>query len=334
MAYETGVATSAEDLIDKLFTFLTDSGIFTTPWTQDNLDTSGNKASIHLGNVYVHFQWTDSPGNAIAICQSLGFLLTTTAIDQHTNDSGNGVPTITTERRAQFNVAGPWTKYHFYAYEGDNASVYVVVEETPGIFRHAIGFGTAIKYNDFTGGEFAHGGYWNQSSLYVDAPSSPWHALLLDGSNASTQELLGGTMHVEGMPNGPSGHKWGVFVDDTVASNDGDGNGRVILFGASRGGPWVRELSWMRTSQLNSYKILIPITLWYRDTTDTPDEVIPLGEMPNVAVVNMANFSPGEEIAVGSDTWMVFPWVRKQMLSVDTEESRHGGFAYKKVPNP
>lgn len=334
MAYETGVATSAEDLVSKLFTFLTSGVIFTTPWTQDNLDIGTNKASIHLDNCYVHFQWTDSPGNAIAVCQSLGFILAGTAIDAHTNDSGNGLPTITTERRAQFGVAGPWTKYHFFAYEGANPAVYVVVEESPGIFRHAFGFGNAIKYNDYTGGEFAYGCYWSQNANDIDVPSAQWHALLLDGCNSASQELLGGTMHVEGMPNGPASHKWGVFVNDTVASNDGDGNRRVILFGASRGGPWVRELSWMRSSQLNSYKILMPITIWYRDTLDTPDEVIPLGEMPNVAMVNMANFSPGEEITVGSDTWMVFPWVRKQRLDAGTEESRHGGYAYKKVPNP
>lgn len=334
MAYETGVASSAEDLIGKLFTFLTDGGIFTTPWTQDNLDNTGNKASIHLGSCYVHFQWTDSPGNAIAVAQSLGFISAGTGIDGHTNDSGNGNGSITSERRAQFNVAGPWTAYHFFAYEGDNPAVYVLVEESTGIFRHAFGFGNAVKYGDWTGGEFAYGCFWNQGASYIDDPGSVWHTLLLDGSNVASQESLGGTMHVEGLPNAPTGHKWGVFVNDTVAFNDGDGNGRAILFGASRGGPWTWELAWMQSSHLNAYKILLPITLWYRGTLDTPDEVIPLGEMPNVAVVNMANFSPGDEIAVGSDTWMVFPWVRKQYLAAGTEESWHGGYAYKKVPNP
>ena len=35
MAYETGAATSIEDLVGKLFTFAT--GLSTTPWTQDEL---------------------------------------------------------------------------------------------------------------------------------------------------------------------------------------------------------------------------------------------------------------------------------------------------------
>lgn len=337
MAYETGVASSTEDLISKLCTFLTSAVIFSSPWTQDKLDTTGNEASLHLDDVYVHFKWDDGTAVAIGVYQSLGYIDAGTDPDSHTNDSGNGngsASPVTTERRAQFDVAGPWTKYHFYAYEGDNPSVYVVVEETPGVFRHPFGFGNAIKYNDWTGGEFCYAGYWNPNSSYADVPSSPWHSQLLDGNTTATLELQAGTMHIEDMPNGPTDHKWGVFVDDTTLSSDGDGDGRVSLFGTSRGGPWVRELAWIRSSQLNSYKVFMPIQLYYRDTTDTPDEILKLGEMPNIAVVNMANFSPGEEVTVGSDTWMVFPWVRKQYTDSGVPESRHGGYAYKKVANP
>jgi hypothetical protein len=334
MAYETGVASSAEDLVDKLFTFLTDGGIFTTPWVQDNLDLSGDKASIHLGNVYVHFKWNASPGTSINICQSLGFVAAGTNIDLHTNDSGNGSNTVGSERRAVFQVAGPWTKYHFFAYEGTEPTVYVVVEETPGVFRHAFGFGEAIKLNDWTGGEFAYGCYWDSNPSYADAPSSNRHSQLCDGVVAAFNQTLCATMHIEGMPNGPASHKWGVFATTGSPGNDGDGNGRVTLFGTSRGGPWMRALSWMRSSHLNSYKIFIPVTIFYRDTSDTPDEILVLGEMPNVAVVNMANFSPGDEVTVGSDTWMVFPWVRKQKQDAGTEESWNAGFAYKKVDNP
>jgi len=338
MAYETGSVASTEELVSKLFTFLTNGVIFTTPWVQDNYDAGTNKASIHLGSCYVHFLWDDSTKMNIGVYQSLGYLTSGTQQDSHTNDSGNGngaTAPVVSERRAYFNVAGPWTKYHFFAYE-DTACVYVVVEETPGIFRHPFGFGNIVKLNDWIGGEFAYGCWWNPNSSYIDVPSALWHSMLLDGSTVATNELVSATMHVVGMPNGPASHKWGVFTSDTSLANDGDGNGRVPLWGSSRGGPWVRELSWMRSTHLSSYKVLIPITVAYRDTTDTPDEILFLGQMHNVAVVNLANFNVGDEITVGSDTWIVFPWARKLYVPTgsNTDESRNAGWAYKKVPNP
>ena len=338
MAYETGSVAGTEELITKLFTFLTDGRIFTTPWVQDNLDVGANKASIHLGNCYVHFLWDASTEVNIGVYQSLGFTAAGTQLDQHPNDSGNGNAASTpvvSERRAYFHVAGPWTKYHFFAYE-DTACVYVVVEESPGVFRHPLGFGNIDKLNDWTGGEFAYGAFWNSSTTYIDVPNSGNHVMLLDGSSSATYELVSATMHLEGMPNGPASHKWGVFTGDTSLQNDGDGNGRCILWGGSRGGPWVRELSWMHSTHLSSLKVLIPITVAYRDTTDTPDEIIFLGQMHNVAVVNLSEFNVGDEITVGADTWIVFPWARKLYVSggSSTDESRNAGWAYKKVPNP
>lgn len=333
MAYETGSLDDTEDLIEKLFTFAT--GLTTTPWTQDRLDLSDKEASLHRGDVYVHFKWDTTIGKNIGLYQSLGYVSAGTALDSHTHDSGNGLATIaavapTTERRCAFYNAGPYTAYHFFAGEGSNPYIHVVVEEAPGIFRHAFGFGNINKFNNWTGGEYLYGMYWYDNASYVDRPMSGQHTLLLDGEHV-TYGSTQATMHLEGIPNGPANHRWGLFQNGAVTGNDGDGNSRCQLYGCVRGGPWVRELSWIRASQLNSYKVLIPITVFYRDTADTPDELLMLGQMEDVAVVNIGNLSPGEEITVGSDTWKVFPWCRKQKLDAGTQESWHAGLAYKKI---
>jgi len=87
----------------------------------------------------------------------------------------------------------------------------------------------------------------------------------------------------------------------------------------------------MRASQLAAYKPMWPIATLYRDTTATPDVWIWLGEMPDIAGINMAYFSGGDIITVGGQDWVIFPVVRNQYLNADTEESWNAGVAYKKV---
>lgn len=334
MAYETGTPSSTQDLMQKLSTFA--QGLSTTPWTEDNLDLVFDKLSLHLGNCYVHFKWDSTAQTTIGMFQSLGFAGSGADQDAHTNDSGNGddpgVAPVVTERRVDFGVAGPYTAYHFFAGEGDEPYIHVVVEVTSGVFRH-FGFGNLVKTNDWTGGEYCYAHLWDSGAAYTDNPTSPNHTFMLDGITASYLVALAATVHVEGMPNGPTSHKWGACCNlgKSAAGNDGDGNGRCPLFGSSRSGLWGFTLLWMNYSHINSYKALVPIVLCYRDTDETPDEILWLGQMPEVGLINHANFDPGDEITVGSDTYMIFPWVRKQTLGADTQESRNGGIAYKKV---
>lgn len=337
MAYQTGSATSIDDLIDKLVTFAT--GLSTTPWTLENSGLGYDWCTLSRGGCYVSFRW-GAAGTGLAVYQSIGYGATDAQDPTiNTGDSGNGAfTTVPTERQVNFTDGnlnanpGPYTAYHFFAGEGDEPYVYVVVESASGVFRH-FGFGNLVKSNDFTGGEFAYGHLWSQNTSYVDSPSNTFSDFLLDMMHVSSSEDAA-TMHLEGLPGQGASDKWGVFSGDGAPGNDGDGNPRVPLSGSSRSGLYGYHLSWMQMSQMSAYKLLVPIVALYRDTTTSPDTWYWLGEMPGVAIVNMANFSPGDEITVGSDTYVVFPWVRKQFTPPsggDVEESRNAGVAYKKV---
>jgi hypothetical protein len=67
VAYEAGSATSKEDFIDKLTTFLAANG-----WTKDEFSASLDQATVHLNDVYVHFEWDASTGG-IRVNQSLDY---------------------------------------------------------------------------------------------------------------------------------------------------------------------------------------------------------------------------------------------------------------------
>jgi hypothetical protein len=263
----------------------------------------------------------------------------------HPDDSGNGSTTspATTGRRVNFTNgqsaanAGPYT-YYFFANGGSaTPTIYVVVMATDGVYRH-FGFGHLVKAHDYTGGEFCYGHVWTTTTTLSDDPLSVSSQFLLDGRcTASTATELSnqGTVHLEGLAGQVSGGKWGVCYTpaDGVTGNDRQTSpkARLQLMGAARCGLWGYALAWARSSQLSAHKILIPIPVLWRDAVVSPDTWKWLGEMPDIALFNMAYFTGGDEIAVASDTYMVFPWVRKQYTNGNVEESWNAGVAYKKV---
>lgn len=321
MAYQTGSATDVGDLIDDLQTFLGSNG-----WTVDEFDNSTNyRCSVHRGTVYVHFKWDNSSPDYVGVYHSLGYVATNQPWE-HTNDSGNSDSSAPYDgaRHVNFESSGPFTAYHFFV---TNDYVYVVVEVSSGVFRH-FGFGTLEKCNDWTGGEFCYGMFWDQGTSQIDSPLGVHH-FLLDGVNSSAAR--GGTVHAEGLPDQGGSDKWLVSSSNSTPGNDGDGNTRYRCSGTSRAGGYTVPVGWMRNSQLNLYVPLAPVLVYYVNTLDVPDTYFLLGQMPDIAIVNIHNFSPGDEVTIGSDTWKIFPWVRKQFLQADTEESWNAGVAYKKI---
>lgn len=324
MAYETGSATGISDLMSKLFTFAT--GLTTTPWTQDELDTL--QGTLHLGDCYVTFRWDDTVEEQLGIYQSLGW---TSSTEAHLmpDDSGNGdtsVP-IDSGRRVNFTTPGPFTAYHFFASEGDTPCIYVVVEYASGLFRH-FGFGNIKKFGTWTGGEFTYGHYWHPSG--ADDPDYTLHQFLLDGISGNTTDCA--TMHMEGFSWQGASEKWGAFSARTrPGGTDRAGEDRSCLVGGARHGFWGWYLCGIRYSAGAAFKPIIPIAICDFNQGPTPDEFVWLGEMADIGIVNMHAFTPGQDITVGTDTWTVFPWVRKRYEKDDQEESWNAGVAYKKV---
>ena len=326
MAFETGTPTDLQDLVSKLFTFLTG---LTPAWVQDEFDGTNNYGTIHnsTSSVYVSFRWDDSPGTDLAIYHSLGW---TTSLEPHQqdDDSGNGDTTtpINIDRRCNLLSSGPYTGYTFFASEAAPFYCHVVVEHSSGQFRH-FGFGQMNKVGDWTGGEYCYGHHWAQGASSADVPTANAHAWGWDGIGTTTS--IAGTIHAEGLDQQGASEKWIVLTGATTGGTDRAAVTRQVALGSSRSGLWTHYLSWLTTAQLNLYKPLIPIGAVFRDTSTSPDTWYLLGTQPDVAIINIANFSAGDDITVGSDTWRVFPWVRKQFLENDTEESRNAGIAYK-----
>ena len=139
-------------------------------------------------------------------------------------------------------------------------------------------------------------------------------------------------MHVENLPEMDPQSKWGAFGGFSSLNNlPSDGNGRdvVSLRGGSRGGPHVTSFAAVIANANNAAVPLIPVPAFFRDPTQSPVRNRLLGYMRDVRMMQMRQFSPSDELTLGSDTWVILPGVRK--TSIGQQESDNLGIAYRKI---
>lgn len=318
MAYETGTATSQQDLIEKLFTFATGQG-----WTQDQLDTSAKQAALHKNNVYVSFRW--DAADAISVYQALGYTGGSSP-GNHPNDSGSGQTAanpLTTGRRINRIGNGPFPAYYFFA---DDTYIHVALEFSIGLYRF-ISFGEMVKRGTWTGGEFAGASLWAPT---VTGLNQAGHYALCDWRYAIVGDPgVAMTVHAESLPSQVGGGRWGVAANLTSVGNDRGGTARALMIGGVREGFFQVALGWMSGAASNGFVPMFPLHIYYR-RTGSPETWQLLGHLPGVRFCNIKHMAAAEEFTVGGDTWKVFPWVRKSD-TVNADESGHMGFSFLKT---
>jgi hypothetical protein len=326
MSYQSGSATDLDDLMSQLDTFLTG----TPGWTQYLFDGTnrravyGKPASPELVSRLVQFQWDNSAGN-LGLSMIGGYTGNTTWNLQTEPEFTSSI--ITSCRYCNV-MTGPFPSYHFFE---DDHYFHVVVEISSGLYRH-FGFGQSQLLGALKGGAYIYGHYWAQGISTIDTPLSSQHAAHFDGYNVSSA-VRGCGMHVLGMT--------GLYDPNTkyfrnysgYTTNDGDGDKIGTLApGGWRGGSHSQFMA-QRSSDLNGFKPLIPVPMFYANTFAAPDTYALMGYISDIRWINMYGLNSGESVTVGADTWVVFPITRKgnNGLSYDQEQSYNFGVAYKKV---
>ena len=318
MSYETGTSTGLIDLMAKLSTFAQANG-----WTED--EASAGRMAIHRDSIYISFRWNTTTSSIVGIYQALGWIVSTDP-GNHTDDSGNGAITdvnnvLDNERHVSLGT-GAFPSYHFF--ESDTY-LHVVVETIAGTFRH-FGFGTITKIGDWTGGEYCYG-----MVIPLAGNANPLNNLsshLLDGYLADSNEREhGATIHLEGLPSEGGSSKWGViWANSGSQGTDRGSNARVFVQGAFRGGPFAKSFGHFAGGSESGLIPMYPLGVWYR----TGSDVYLLGFQADVRGVVIENFADGQEVVIGSDTWVFFPSNRKG-TETGVGATKNQGIAYKKV---
>ena len=331
MAFQTGTSTSIENLMTQLSTFLQANG-----WTE----TFFNTITLDIGSIgfskngiFVSFQYTEATDNGtLAIYQATAADPSpTTEPWTATGDSGAGVASVTLTSldtaRCCNQFAGPHTAFFFFENDASPAYVHIVVEVDAGRYRH-FGFGEILKIGDWTGGEYAYGHFWDQSSSRIDVPAIAQHTFGIDGFGNNIN--MAATMRVDGYPGEPDpATEWAAMVNN-IGFTDRAGNDRWIGAGGWRHSREFSAFGGFEISLASAYKPLFPIPLELEDRVPIPDVARRIGFQVDVRMCNIANIEPGQIITIAGEDWFFFPWVRKQFLQNNTEESWNGGIAYRR----
>lgn len=337
MGYSTGTSTGPNDLLDKLRVFLEAEG-----WTT-NLYTA-------VGAGYrLHIQKTASDGTVMYFNFRSAIAETgTTLITPDNNGSTNGTVTagILVNGSTGYDIGSLWHSqpgfpinpydnkgyagcmnpmstsaipaYYFFTVDD---TVNVAVECTSGKFQF-MSFGLLEKQGIYTGGQFFCASFCSDNPYYIyyiDSTFGPFYFTIQTSSNVSV-----------------SG---GVFLDiDSVA--DWRVNGvsyNEIVFpcvagqtstvsGYSKSG----MASFFYSKSPNFYNNITAMCPIYTFVKRSDNNFSLLGWPSGVRFLNVLNYSAGQEIVYGTETWKIFP-ANDVTGTAYTVLNPNCGFAFKKV---
>lgn len=314
MAYAELTATSPDDVIDKIATFASSNG-----WTihRNNLVSTNRTLTLSKGTDYIHVYNTNNTDIYLLISVGYDGALAPSA---QPNPSGS----------AQTNLlAGPYTKLYLFADSSPSNYIHVAVETSGGIFRH-MSFGMMDKLGTWTGGTYVDGTYWELGNLTAYFWGDYHSALFCSRSNVpnTTCGSIRCDIAEDSVTNGfarltDNGFSYRAYTGLYCGrSNNADGTGYLTSqFYDRNAAPF--------SSQVTLGTILA-------DVSRTGGFWSTLGAFPNVRYLNIANFAPGQEITIGTDTWKVFPMLRKGVgtwgnPAGNIPYSNNHGYAFKKT---
>ena len=309
MAYQTGVSTSPSNLLSLMETRLNTDG-WTIVRNNGAAETgSSNQLSVSdpapaEGNQY-NFVAYDSPaedarwefqpstgdsGAGAAFYNHTGTPNGTNAAGTHcmfgnsplsTNDQG---------------FSGSSISYHFFSGQTPSGNRYchIVLEGTAGVYFMAM-FGTIEKAGTFTGGQYATGTPYRNTSSGIIWP-------------------------FQFAPSLSDGTQW--IRADNLFSSGSPGWRELNGFFSKLGGGGVLNHLYMGGLTASAQRtpfapMLVPF--WANDTPSLASTQSALiGHVPDVMICSMDGREPGEVITLGSDNWHIFPVHRKTVDGTST----------------
>lgn len=303
--YETGSWTDVNDGMSKISSFLVANG-----WTQNKYSSLGTGFRLHVSKngCYINLrsyknEYTNGELNqdgtanfyGIAGMQSDGYNGTLNWNNQP------GYPYYSSIARGGFvcQITGSIPTYHFFAYP-DCDDVYLILEYSSGLYQH-ISFGKLKKYNSAASGGYflclpAYRPYMFPITNPVDGASSPSLVPFRGSVNGSTSLSS-------------------CSVRCNVASHDG------YAFESRYYYQSFSPLAAVSTEYYEQYGLLNATNSPYNWQTQLLPFIIgvnaintpfqPFGEITYMRRLNMANYTPGQILSLGSDNWIIFPWHQK-----------------------
>ncbi len=308
MAYQTGSATSVQNFLQILSTFILANGF--TVNRQDNDGTYERLNCQKNGNFYNLYGGDD----VILLTLSSGYADVDKGLQNDETPDGESEA-----RRCDANdiAAGAFSAYHLFY---DQDFVHAVIEAQSGIFHH-ICFGEIIKYGTWVGGAYVDAVHWNTQVTYIDSPNNSSQHSYLAHCYESTHSRSSMWLKYDRDASN-------TFIGQTASSQSTDLvlSGNAVIKSNNVGNMYIFHKA-TPTSQ-TSRVITTPLELYASNGTAGLKEM--MGYLPFTRSVNMQLLNAGDII----DTdWMVFPVKAKKApgQTDDQYSSDYYGYAIKQV---
>lgn len=321
MAYQTGSATSASNLLDSIRSHLVANGWTINYWGADVVlgvatPVLADKLLCVTSPAGQFFQY---------MCYDTLGLVYTSAATGYTGGvsrnlqpghSSNGLQTAGTKCDAgwaQTNLMiGPFAAHYFFS---GASYMHVAVEVVTNRFMH-FHVGTLEKAGTYVGGEYYTNTYWEDSNTNRNSPETSYHLFPFDGGGSNSVSDPSIRMDADGSTN-----NW-VRVRAGNTSISG-------AIGMYRGSSLVKPMFDIGPNTFNGLSPLLPSII----TGPRPLGGVSIyGTVKDVRPVNISQIEPKQLITIGADDWMVFPITRKGTGSIYEIVSGNYGIAYRKVP--
>lgn len=321
-SYQTGTASSPTNLLQTLVTWLVAQG-----WTQDSsaADGSGWRAHLHKGGLYVNLRaamnetiWNYTNGGTAGY--GIGLYLGDGYSGAANWRSQSGGPlasgTSNTVGAGMRLGSGAIVAYHFFDDGADHITV--VVEASPGLFRH-MGWGPTTVKTGFSA-DFPY--FFGSSSSYYNLTSPAGQsqaggeltALCPGSANVNTGDALAYGAAFVKVDAGTFSARW-VGVNEAGGGTSAGYTGREARCSADQSGrtalaeyPHWTDYSGTRSWQTAYAGALLMPIHWFVFTSPGA-RWAPAGHLPSTFFCRGVGngFAAGQVYAVGGVNYMVFP---------------------------
>lgn len=319
MSYQTGTANDVADLLDKWRLFLIANG-----WTIDfwGPKYTGQALQVHRDGRYWSW-WSDTTINPNDRYQ--GPYITGHLQTGYDPAAPGAYEQPGASYRVRTNkLTGPMQAYHFFAGVGrSGAYAHVVIETEPGIFRH-MGMGVLDKMGAYENGQYIYATAWSGNTTEVNEQDSIYHGVPFDDYTFGVYNTNFASTLIRCDVDGISPRY--------IEVNNYDYRGPIGR-GGWRSSQGTEQNSTVRgpyragASVLTGRAPLLPLYVCSSRGNGLWSDI---GQPPDMRLVRIDNMEAGQELALGSDTWVVFPVARKNG-AIGQPNSGNAGFAYRKV---
>lgn len=318
MAYSVSSATNVNDLISQVTAFAVANAGFTAQGTTTETSTGRTLTRISKGSIYWTFRLGDNLGttNVNALEARMSYSIAANVSPTSANgQTGWG-------RMSLWNFSGPYSNVYMYT-DATNVAVHVAVEVAAGVYAH-MSFGSIIKTDTFTGGEYLSCSYTEYKAgtpNYVGGVENSNNSAIFPGQFLNISGGAG--VYLTYLRSIPTTGSTGDQLDFLPAcAQAGSGvAARLSQFGGLNG--WSGLL--MRDSP-NTATLRSPMFPYYVARLDTASQNMAIaGYVPGARLISNEYIDAAEILLTD---WQCFPYAEKNGGNVSCPSSSGFGIAY------